>query len=165
MMLIFVKGPSIGAASLCEPILRALPDWFGIEEDVKKYLTDIDRLPTFLAHRGDKVLGFLTLKQHFPHSAEILVMGCLPEIHRQGVGRLLIERSETWLIDQEVAYLHVKTLGPSRPDPGYEITRAFYQAIGFEPLEEFKQIWDENNPCLVLVKKLSRSETGSQLKN
>ena len=151
-----IDSPTVGKSTLCEPILRSLADWFGIEDDITKYLADIDRLPTFLALAGDKVIGFLTLKQHFPHSAEILVMGCLPEVHRQGIGRALVEAAEAWLLDQGVDYLQVKTLGPSRPDPGYKVTRAFYQAIGFEPLEEFKQIWDEHNPCLVLVKKLER---------
>jgi GNAT superfamily N-acetyltransferase len=151
-----IDAPSTNEASLCEPILRSLPDWFGIEEDIGKYLADIDRLPTFLAIAGDQAIGFLALKQHFPHSAEILVMGCLPELHRKGVGRALVERSEAWLLDQGVEYLQVKTLGSSSSDTGYAVTRAFYQALGFEPLEEFKQIWDENNPCLVLVKKLER---------
>ena len=151
-----IDTPSFGKSTLCEPILRSLPDWFGIEEDITKYLADIDRLPTFLALASDQVIGFLTIKQHFPHSAEILVMGCLPEVHHKGVGRALVGRAEAWLLYQAVDYLQVKTLGPSRPDPGYEVTRAFYQALGFEPLEEFKQIWDENNPCLVLVKKLVR---------
>lgn len=27
-------------------------------------------------------------------------------------------------------------------DGNYARTRAFYQAVGFKPLEEFKQIWD-----------------------
>jgi ribosomal protein S18 acetylase RimI-like enzyme len=49
--------------------------------------------------------------------------------------------------------MQVKTLGPSRPDEHYAKTRAFYEALGFRPLEEFKQIWDENNPCLVMVKR------------
>ncbi len=155
-----IEAPSTGKASLCEPILRSLPDWFGIEEDIRKYLAEIDRLPTFLALDLGRVLGFLTLKQHFPHSAEILVMGCLPEVHRQGVGRALTERAENWLLNQGVDYLQVKTLGPSRPDPGYDITREFYQSCGFVPLEEFNQIWDENNPCLVMVKKLDPGKNG-----
>jgi hypothetical protein len=50
--------------------------------------------------------------------------------------------------------MQVKTLGPSRLDEHYAKTRAFYEAMGFRPLEEFKQIWDENNPCLVMVKRL-----------
>ena len=28
-----VEGPCLGKASLCEPIMRSLPDWFGIEDD------------------------------------------------------------------------------------------------------------------------------------
>ena len=151
-----INPPSLGLSSRCEPILRSLPDWFGIEEDIRNYLAEIERLPTFLALDGAKVLGFLTLKQHFAQSAEILIMGCLPKVHRQGIGRELVEAAEDWLLDQGVEYLHVKTLSPSRPDPGYEVTRAFYQALRFAPLEEFKQIWDEDNPCLVMVKKLER---------
>jgi ribosomal protein S18 acetylase RimI-like enzyme len=50
--------------------------------------------------------------------------------------------------------MQVKTLGPSNPDPGYARTRAFYEALGFRPLEELKQIWDEQNPCLIMVKQL-----------
>lgn len=151
-----INPPSLGLSSQCEPILRSLPGWFGIEEDICNYLAEIERLPTFLALDGAQILGFLTLKQHFAQSAEILIMGCLPEVHRQGLGRELVEAAEDWLEDQGVEYLQVKTLGPSRPDPGYEVTRAFYQALGFAPLEEFKQIWDEDNPCLVMVKKLER---------
>jgi hypothetical protein len=30
----------------------------------------------------------------------------------------------------------------------------FYEAVGFKPLEETSQIWDEHNPCLIMVKKL-----------
>jgi hypothetical protein len=48
----------------------------------------------------------------------------------------------------------VKTLGPSSDDSNYAKTRAFYSAMGFRPLEEFKQIWDEHNPCLVMVKRI-----------
>ena len=52
-----------------------------------------------------------------------------------------------------IPYLHVKTLGPSRPDPGgYDATRSFYEAVGFVALEELHGLWDENNPTLVLVK-------------
>jgi hypothetical protein len=44
-------------------------------------------------------------------------------------------------------------LGPSHPDVGYRKTRAFYEALGFEPLEELTDLW-EGNPCLVMVKVL-----------
>jgi hypothetical protein len=49
----------------------------------------------------------------------------------------------------------VKTLGPSRPDVGYDKTRAFYLAYGFRPLEEFPLLWDPANPALQLVKSVA----------
>ncbi len=96
----------------------------------------------------------LSLKQHTPYSAEVYVMAVLQEAHRKGIGRTLISSAEDWLKSRGVQYLQVKTLGPSDPDEGYATTRSFYEAVGFKPLEEFKQIWDEDNPCLIMIKKL-----------
>ncbi len=64
--------------------------------------------------------------------------------------------AEDWLRRRGVDWLHVKTLGPSHPDEDYAKTRAFYVACGFWPLEEFKALWDEKNPALMLIKKLER---------
>jgi ribosomal protein S18 acetylase RimI-like enzyme len=100
------------------------------------------------------VLGFLSLKQHNPFSAEIYVMAVHPGAQRGGIGRALVVAAEVHIRRLGVEYLQVKTLGSSRPDEGYACTRAFYEAMGFRPLEEFKQIWDENNPCLVMVKRM-----------
>ena len=134
--------------------MRSLPDWFGIEAEIQRLAGEINRLPTFTASQGARMLGFLTIQQHFPESAEVLVMGVQPEAHRQGIGKALMERAQAWLVSQDVEYLQVKTLGPSRPDAGYAGTRAFYHSLGFRPLEELPQIWDANNPCLIMVKKL-----------
>lgn len=150
-----ITGPHLGTSSLCTPILRALPNWFGLEAAIVQYSSEIDGLPTFLARRDEAVLGFLSLKQHFPFTAEMYVMGIRAEAHHQGIGRRLVERAQDWLREQGVEYLQVKTLGPSHPDPNYTKTRLFYGALGFRPLEEFKQIWDEQNPCLILIKSLS----------
>jgi hypothetical protein len=65
-----------------------------------------------------------------------------------------MNQAQDWLKHQGVEYLQVKTLGPSRSDENYDKTRAFYLAMGFTPLEEIPQIWDENNPCLILIKRL-----------
>lgn len=48
-------------------------------------------------------------------------------------------------------YLTVKTLGPSAGYEPYERTRAFYEAVGFRPLEEFTSIWGPENPCLMMI--------------
>ena len=59
-------------------------------------------------------------------------------------------------LPQWFALLHVKTVGPSSPDPSYAATRRFYAATGFKPLFESSTIWGED-PCLVMVKRLTTS--------
>ena len=125
-----------------------------MEEAILDYEREIEHLPTFLAKADGSVLGFLSLKQHTPYAAEILVMGVHPDVQRGGIGRALVDAAEAHARGLGVEFMQVKTLGPSRPDEGYARTRAFYEVMGFRPLEEFKQIWDENNPCLVMVKRM-----------
>lgn len=153
---VVVMGPLLGQAEVCEPILRALPEWFGIEEANAQYVRDIEALPTFLASVDGKVVGFLTLKRHNAFSAEIHVMGVHPAHHHQGVGRALICEVEAYLRRQGVEYLQVKTLSGSHPDAGYAQTRAFYLAVGFRPLQEFPVLWGEETPCLQMVKGLGK---------
>jgi ribosomal protein S18 acetylase RimI-like enzyme len=149
-----IEGPHLEQANVCVPILRSLPDWFGIEEAILHYATEIDQLPTFLARRAGNVIGFVSLKQHTPYAAEVYVMGVLEPVQRRGIGRNLISHAQSWLKEHGVEYLQVKTLGPSDPDESYARTRLFYDALGFRALEEFKQIWDADNPCLIMVKRL-----------
>ena len=152
--MIEIQGPLLGQAHLCEPILRALPDWFGIEEATRQYVADTAVLPTFLAFHTNQPVGFLTLKQHTPYAAEIHVMAVLPDWHRHGVGRALLAASEAYLRSQHVEFLQVKTLSAMDPDEGYGRTRQFYLAMGFRPLQEFPLLWGEDNPCLQLIKYL-----------
>lgn len=147
-----IEGPLLGQASVCVPILRLLPDWFGIEEALLDYEREIEHLPTFLAGAVGSVAGFLTIKPNNPYSMEILVMAVHPDQQHGGIGRRLVDASEAYARRLGIEYMQVKTLGPSNPDPGYASTRSFYLALGFRPLEEFKKIWDEINPCLVMVK-------------
>jgi ribosomal protein S18 acetylase RimI-like enzyme len=142
-----------GDEHACERILRSLPDWFGIEESLRQYVEDSKRYPTTLAADGDDPVGFLTLHQHFPESAEIHCIAVLPEHHRRGVGRLLVDHAESQLRERGVRFLQVKTMGPSRPCEFYAKSIAFYRGIGFAPLEEIHGLWGRI-PCLVLVKKL-----------
>jgi ribosomal protein S18 acetylase RimI-like enzyme len=150
-----IKPAALGLSSVVEPILRALPQWFGIERATRMYIRDAGDLPTFLAvdgERDDLPVGFLTLKQHSDHAAEIYVMGVLPDYHRQGVGRALTEFAERHLRARGVTFLQVKTLSDKHPDESYRKTRAFYRAMGFCLLEEFPDLWGIHNPCWLLVK-------------
>lgn len=141
-----------GAGPTCRRILDALPTWFGIPASVEDYVAVADRSPTIVATLENRDVGLLTLIRHSPYAAEIYVMGVLPEFHRQGIGRAMLERAEDTLGSEGVEFLQVKTLGPGRPDPGYDKTRAFYLRCGFRPLEEFPDLWDPDNPALQMVK-------------
>lgn len=155
--MIEIQPAVLGLSGVVGPILRALPDWFGIEHATQQYIHDAGELPTFLAvdtERDNMPVGFLTLKQHSDASAEIHVMGVLPDYHRRGVGRALVEAAENYLRASGVMFLQVKTLSARHPDEGYGRTRAFYFAMGFKLLEEFPELWGPENPCWQLVKAL-----------
>jgi len=111
---------------------------------------DVAELPTFALGRDD----FLALKLHTEAAAEIYVMGVRPGRHRRGTGTALLEAAEAFLRGRGIEYLQVKTLGPSEPSEQYAATRRFYDARGFRPLEELTAIWGEENPCLIMVKRL-----------
>jgi len=137
-------------SELCREILAAVPDWFQIPEAVEDYVRAVAELPTFASGRD----GFLSLKLHTDAAAEIYVMGVKPESHRRGIGTALVEAGEAFLCARGIEYLQVKTLGPSEPSEHYAATRRFYAARGFRPLEELTAIWGEENPCLIMVKRL-----------
>lgn len=144
-----VAEPSERSA-LCRRVLEALPDWFGLPDAVERYVRDVAALPVLAVEDN----GFLALKVHNDTAAEIYVMGVLPEHHRHGIGTALVEDAENLLRVMGVEYLQVKTLGPSEPSEHYARTRRFYEARGFRPLEELTAIWGEENPCLIMVKRL-----------
>lgn len=152
--MITVLAPRTGVASLCEPILRSVPEWFGIEDANQHYLDYVNQNPTFIAMKDNTPVGFLAIEQHFPQSAEIYVMIVHRDYHRQGIGRALIDAAEKHLKASGTRFLQVKTLSDKHPDEGYKLTRAFYLGVGFVPLEEFPTLWGEHNPALQMVKAL-----------
>jgi len=82
-------------------------------------------------------------------------MEVLPDWHRRGIGRALVEEACRFALDQGVRLLQVKTLGRSHPSEHYARTRTFYETLGFIPLEETTSVWGPGNPCLILVRILS----------
>jgi GNAT superfamily N-acetyltransferase len=81
-------------------------------------------------------------------------MGVRRRHHRCGAGRALIDGAVRWASDKHLHFLTVKTLAAEHPDPNYAVTRCFYEAVGFLPLEVFPGLWDEGNPCLLMVRPL-----------
>jgi len=141
-------------AQVCEKILRSLPGWFGIESAIVDYAKDVQAMPMIVACDRSEIVGFLSLNLHNKFTAEIHVMGILPSHHRRGIGRQLVKHAVDYLQSKKFVYLSVKTLSESRPNKEYDQTRMFYYEVGFLPIEEFKNLWGEYNPCLLMIKSL-----------
>lgn len=144
------------APGIVEPILRSVPEWFGIESATRGYIEASARLPTWAARLRDsaEVIGFITLERHFPAAAEIHCIAVAKASHGRGAGTALVQFAEDHLRADGAHYLQVKTLGPSRECAEYARTRRFYERCGFAPLQEIRGLWGERNPCLIMVKRL-----------
>lgn len=141
-------------SSIAESILRALPEWFGIESSIIEYVDGVVPTDFYAAYDGEDPVGFLSITSHNPHTSEVYVMGILEAFHRLGIGSALLHEAEEDLKKAGVRFLMVKTLGISHPDAHYARTREFYAESGFYPLEEIREIWGPTNPCLIMVKAL-----------
>ena len=96
------------------------------------------------------------LKETSPCAGEIYVMGVLPEYHRSGIGRQLFAAIRAEAIARGYRLLQVKTVQTGHYEE-YDRTNAFYQRMGFLPLECLPTLWDEWNPCQVYVLPLQNS--------
>ena len=141
-------------SAICRDVLCALPEWFGLPDAIETYAQTAGSLPMFGVAVNGATVGFLSLKVHTPSAAEAYVLGVKKPWQRQGAGRSLLFAAEAWCRQRAVRFLTVKTLAASHPDPFYARTRAFYEAIGFLPLEVFPTLWSAANPCLLMVKVL-----------
>lgn len=139
---------------ICRNIIESLPAWFGIPEANEEYVQGVAETDFYTAYMFEKEVGFFSIISHFKETSEIYVCGVLPDFHRLGIGKKLLRKSEEDLRKQKKKFLTVKTLSSSHPDKGYALTREFYKKNGFVPVEEFKTLWGEANPCLFLVKSL-----------
>lgn len=139
-------------SNITEQILRVLPDWFELEQGILDYKHNVQNMAFFVAKDEDKIIGFIALEDINEFTSEIHVMGVLPEYHRKGAGRQLINFA--WNRNKKLnkKYLIVKTLDESAHDKFYKITRKFYKAMGFLPIMVSKDIWGKDNPCLIMIK-------------
>jgi N-acetylglutamate synthase-like GNAT family acetyltransferase len=142
-----------------ERILRALPDWFGIESALQDYVEHARSHPVIGAWCDQRVVGIVVVQSTSEVACEVHLLAVDPGLHRRGVGRALMTAVEQQLTDSPARLLHVKTLGPSYPDAHYARTRAFYESVGFLPMEELHDFWP-GNPCLIMVKSLTADVAG-----
>lgn len=105
--------------------------------------------------RQREVFGGICEGSHYGHTGDIYVCGVRPECHRMGLGRALYGRVEQFFLEKGCKYAMVETLSEKAGYEPYEKTRSFYESVGFEPLITLTEMWDENNPCIIMVKFLA----------
>lgn len=136
-------------------ILERLPEWFGNKKALNKYIEEVKELPYYAAFNNeDKCIGFFSVKTHYQYTGDIFVCGVHPEYQHKGVGKALYHVVETYFIQRGCKYVIVKTLSDTVAFEPYAQTRKFYKSIGFEPLITLTEMWDEENPCLIMFKLL-----------
>jgi ribosomal protein S18 acetylase RimI-like enzyme len=141
-----------GSGGMCASILAELPEWFGLPQSNANYARLADENPAWIALANGEAAAIMLLKPHFDTAVEIELLAVRPRLHHAGIGRALVGRADAFAAERGAAYLTVKTRGPSKPYEPYERTRAFYQAVGFVALEEFTELWDAENPALLMVR-------------
>ena len=139
--------------SIARAVLDDLPEWFGIPEAKEEYIRESGNMPFFAAQEGDEVLGFMSLRETSPYTCEIYVTGVKKKHHRSGAGREMLNAFEAFARTSGYRFLQVKTVAAGCY-PEYDATRMFYERVGFVALEVFPTLWDECNPCLIMIKAL-----------
>jgi GNAT superfamily N-acetyltransferase len=154
-----IVGPDLQRAKECEAVLRTLPMWFGIETALLMFADDSSKLPTFAVEDDQRLVGFLTLKEHFATAWEVHCIAIAADARNKGLGSRLLAHAEAWLGDRGVEFLQVKTVAATSPSPEYALTRKFYEARGFTSLEIFPLLWHPRNPALQCIKRLNAKGT------
>jgi len=139
---------------IADKVLRALPDWFGDESGIVDYVEESANLPFWAVFDKGECIGFLAAKAYNALHIGLYVMGIMTEYHRISIGKGLFNTFQNYCLNNGYAYMSVKTLDFSCDYEPYNKTRKFYEAMGLQPFEVLKTLWDEDNPCLIMIKDL-----------
>lgn len=139
--------------AIARDVLDDLPEWFGIPESKEEYIRESGEMPFFAAGEGMEIIGFMAMKETSPYTCEIYVTGVKKRFHRSGAGSAMYAAFEAHARHAGYRFAQVKTVAAGYYAE-YDTTRMFYEHLGFVALEVFPTLWDERNPCLVMVKAL-----------
>ena len=135
-------------------ILEKLPEWFGNEKSIQDYINTVCDYPFWAAFHSDNCIGFFSGKIHYSRTGDIYVCGIDPNYHGKGIGTLLYKKMEDYFVENNCEYIIVKTLSEMSNYEPYLKTKEFYTKMGFKELLTLTEIWDKENPCLIMIKSL-----------
>lgn len=134
-------------------VLHDLPEWFGIPESTQAYIEGAKDLRVWVAYQESDVVGFISLSYSSEDCAEIDCLGVKKAYQGKGIGSQLLATLESEA-RKNVDYLQLKTVAEGS-NKDYDRTNVFYRSLGFKKLEIFPQLWDPQNPCQILIKKIN----------
>jgi GrpB-like predicted nucleotidyltransferase (UPF0157 family)/N-acetylglutamate synthase-like GNAT family acetyltransferase len=128
---------------IVQEILSDLSEWFGIPAAIAAYVRRTEALPMFacLAPDGTAV-GFLSLNVTSEFAIEVHLMGVKGDWRRMGLGRALIKAAKDHAVSKNARILTVKSMAAAS---------AFYESVGFIPVEEFPVFSNNGNPCIFMI--------------
>jgi ribosomal protein S18 acetylase RimI-like enzyme len=144
-------------AEACDAIIAGLPEWFGLDEGIAQCAAAVRSQRGLVAEVDGAVVGFVTHRLHYPEAAEVTWLAVARSTQREGHGRALVDSLARELAAEGVRHLTVRTLSDRSNDGHYARTRGFYRAIGFVPLLDLPELWDAENPAMVLLRDLDSS--------
>ena len=134
-------------------VLKDLPEWFGIPESTQAYIEGATTLQVWVAYQESDLAGFVSLSYSSEDCAEIDCLGVKKSYQGRKIGSQLLATLESEA-RKKVDYLQVKTVAEGS-NKDYDRTNVFYRSLGFKKLEIFPQLWDPQNPCQILIKKIN----------
>lgn len=149
-MEIFLESNSDSKQKIVSEVLKDLPEWFGMEDALEEYVHNSIRYRLWVAKNSNEIIGFINLKETAPNVGEIYCMGVKKKWHGKKIGTALFVEFENY------AKLHYKFIQVKTVEQGkykeYDQTIHFYKSVGFVEFEVFPTLWDEWNPCLIMIK-------------
>ena len=103
-------------------------------------------------------VGFFSCKIHYNKTGDIYVCGIDPNYQGKGIGTLLYKELKKYCIENYCDYIIVKTLSEIAKYEPYLKTVKFYEKMGFKELLTLTEMWDEENPCLIMIKNIKERE-------
>ena len=133
-------------------VLTDLPEWFEFEEAILTYADMAKSLATYVVSEDGRDLGFIIIKETSDEAIEIYCLGLFKDYRGRGFGKFLVGKVLD-LYRYSHSFAQVKTLDEGL-DKYYDETIGFYRTLGFMKLETIKEIWGEDNPCMIMIKSL-----------
>lgn len=144
---------AIEKKKIVQEVLNDLPEWFGLPDSTQEYIENCQKYPLWVLQETNESIGFISLKETSKATGEIYCIGIKKAYHHRGLGKRLLDELESYAREHYL-FLQVKTVAEGHYAI-YDQTIGFYRRMGFVELEVFPTLWDEWNPCLVMLKILN----------